>query len=189
MVISRQFYFVLLAALMAERAFELWLSTRNARRAFARGGIECGCGQYRIMVVFHTFFIIACGIESALRNPSSPAALSSLALPGEAAAQALRYWSIATLGERWNTRVIIIPNTTPITSGPYRYIRHPNYVAVALEMVCVPLIRGLVITAAVFSAANLLVLAGRIRLEEQALGDSYQYAFAQQPRFIPDLLR
>jgi methyltransferase len=108
-----------------------------------------------------------------------------IALAGEAAAQALRSWSVATLGQNWNTRVIVIPGIEPVTSGPYRYIRHPNYVAVALEIACVPLIRGLVIIALAFSVGNAILLAFRIRLEEQALGISYQLAFASRPRFVP----
>jgi methyltransferase len=189
MVISRQIYFAVLAGLAAERLFELWLSERNARDAFARGGIEVGRGQYRIMVAFHTLFIIACAVEAILRNPSFPLALSTIVLIGEVAAQALRYWSVAALGKNWNTRIIVIPNTSPVTSGPYRYIRHPNYAAVAIEMACVPLIRGLIITAAAFSVANAIFLAARIWLEEQALGESYRCAFARRPRFIPGLVR
>ncbi len=189
MVISRGIYFALLAGLVMERLFELWLSKRNARRALARGGIELGRGQYQIMVVFHTLFIIACAVEATFRNPSFPESLSVRALIGEAAAQALRYWSVATLGQSWNTRVIVIPNAPPVTRGPYRYIRHPNYAAVALEIACVPLIRGLMITAAVFSAANAILLAFRIRLEEHALGESYGRAFAARPRFIPGIVR
>jgi methyltransferase len=189
MVISRAIYCALLATLMIERVFELWLSQRNARRTIARGGIELGHGQYRIMVVFHTLFIIACAVEATFRNSPFPRSLSVMALLGEAAAQALRYWSVATLGENWNTRVIVIPNAPPVTSGPYRYIRHPNYAAVALEIACVPLIRGLVITAAVFSAVNAILLAFRIRLEEHALGESYRRSLGERPRFIPGIVR
>jgi methyltransferase len=139
------------------------------------------------MIVFHTLFIFACSVEAILRNPSFPLALSAIALIGEVVAQALRYWSVAALGGNWNTRIIVIPNTSPVTSGPYRYIRHPNYVAVAIELACMPLICGLIITAAAFSVTNAILLAARIRLEEQALGESYQYAFAGRPRFIPGL--
>jgi methyltransferase len=189
MVISRGIFLAILAALVAERIFELWLSNRNARLAFARGGIELGRGQYRIIVAFHTLFIAACAAWAMRPAPPFPPALSILALAGEAAAQALRYWSLATLGRSWNTRVIVIPETEPVTSGPYRYIRHPNYVAVALEIACVPLVRDLVTVALVFSAGNAILLAFRIRLEERALGKSYRIAFASRPRFIPSIVR
>jgi methyltransferase len=189
MVISRRIYFALLAGLVIERLLELWLSKRNARRALARGGVELGRIQYRIIVVFHTLFIIACAVEATFGNSPFPRSLSVMALLGEAAAQVLRYWSVATLGENWNTRVIVIPNAPPVTSGPYRYIRHPNYAGVALEMACVPLIRGLVITAAVFSAVNAILLVFRIRLEEHALGESYRRSLGERPRFIPGIIR
>ena len=189
MVISRGIHFTILAALVVERTAELRLSNRNARLAFARGGIELGRGQYRIIVAFHTLFIAACAAGATRYAPAFPPALSMAALAGEIAAQALRYWSVATLGQNWNTRVIVIPDVEPVTSGPYRYIRHPNYVAVALEIACVPLIRGLVTIAIVFSAGNAILLAFRIRLEERALGKSYQTAFASRPRFIPSVVR
>jgi methyltransferase len=188
MVVSRRAYFALLGGLLIERVFELWLSKRNARRAIARGGVELGHGQYRIVVAFHSLFLIACAVEATLRSPSFPRALCIMALIGEAAAQALRYWSVATLGESWNTRVIVTPGAPPVTSGPYKYIRHPNYTAVTLEIVCVPLIRGLLITAAASFAINAILLAFRIRLEERALGEPYRRAFAERPRFIPDII-
>jgi methyltransferase len=183
-VISQRTFLGLLGLLIVERIYELWLSRRNARKAFGRGAIEVGRGQYRVMVTFHALFIISCAVEAILRKRGVPPTVSRLALIGEAAAQALRYWSVATLGERWNTRVIVTPNSPPITQGPYAYMRHPNYSAVALEIACVPLIRGLFITATVFSAANALLLAYRIRLEESAMGPLYETAMGKRPRFI-----
>jgi len=188
MVISRGIFLAILTALVAERIFELWLSKRNARLAFARSGIELGRGQYRIIVAFHTLFLAACAAGAIRNAPAFPPALSMAALAGEIAAVALRSWSVATLGQTWNTRLIVIPNIEPVTSGPYRYIRHPNYVAVALEIACVPLIRDLVTIALVFSAGNAILLAFRIRLEERALGKSYQIAFASRPRFVPSIV-
>ena len=188
MVISRGIYLAILAALVVERIFELWLSNRNARLAFARGGIELGRGQYRIIVAFHALFIAACTAGAMRYAPAFPRALPIVGLAGEAVAQALRYWSIATLGQNWNTRIIVIPGIEPVTSGLYRYIRHPNYVAVALEIACVPLIRGLVTIAIVFSAGNAILLALRIALEERALGELYRRAFTSRRRFIPRLI-
>jgi methyltransferase len=184
-VISLRIYLGILAGLTAERICEFWLSNRNARRAFAHGGIEVACGHYAVMVAFHAAFLISCTTESLLHAPALPRVLASVALAGEVAAQALRYWSVATLGENWNTRIIVVPGGEPVTSGPYRYIRHPNYLAVALEIVCVPLIRGLVITAVIFSVGNTLLLVRRICLEERALGEPYRRAFASHRRFIP----
>jgi methyltransferase len=185
MVISRRGYFGLLLLLVTERVYEVWLSRRNARRTFSRGGIEVGRGQYRAMVTFHVLFIIACAVEATFHRPRFPLSLTLIALIGEGGAQALRYWSVVSLGEHWNTRVIVVPNEPPVTAGPYRYVRHPNYAAVVLEIACVPLVRGLWITAAVFSAVNAVLLASRIRLEENALGDNYGATFVRRPRFIP----
>jgi methyltransferase len=185
MLISRRNYFGLLALVVMERVCELALSRRNARRAVSRGALEVGHGQYRVIVAFHALFIIGCAVEATFRDPQVPAFISRIAVIGEVGAQALRYWSVATLGERWNTRIIVDANQVPITTGPYRYVRHPNYAAVVLEIACLPLVRGLLITAVVFSALNALLLAFRIRLEERALGDTYQIVFARRPLFIP----
>lgn len=185
MVISRRCYFGLLLLLVAERLYELWLSRRNARRAFSRGGVEIGHGQYNAIVAFHVLFLVACAAEATFRSPQIPSSVTLIALIGEAGAQVFRYWSIASLGERWNTRVIAIPGEPPVTAGPYNYVRHPNYTAVVLEIACMPLIRGLWITAATFSAVNAILLTSRIRLEEGALGNSYKATFGARPRFIP----
>jgi methyltransferase len=185
MLISRRNYFGLLALVVLKRVCELALSRRNARRAVSRGAVEVGHGQYRVIVAFHALFMIACAVETTFRNPEVPAFIGRIALIGEAGAQALRYWSVATLGERWNTRIIAVANQMPITTRPYRYVRHPNYAAVVLEIACLPLVRGLLITAVVFSAVNALLLAFRIRLEETALGDTYQTVFVRRPLFAP----
>jgi methyltransferase len=183
MVNAVLYYWVFLALLALERVGELVLSRRNASRAFARGAVEVGQRHYRVMAAFHTLFLLACAAEATRR--SFPGALGWAALGGALAAQALRYWAIATLGERWNVRVIVLPGAVPVVAGPYRWVRHPNYVAVCLEMLCVPLVFGAWWTALAFSAGNALLLLVRIRTEEKALGDSYSQAFAATPRFFP----
>ncbi|MBJ6763373.1 hypothetical protein JGU66_21620 [Myxococcaceae bacterium JPH2] len=190
MVISTTWlYLGFLTLLVAERVVELVLSKRNAARAFARGGVETGQGHYRVMVAFHTCFLVACAVEVVLGERPFLGWASVVALAGAVAAQALRYWAIATLGERWNSRIIVVPDLPPVTGGPYRYLRHPNYVAVVLELLCVPLIHGAWVTALVFSLGNLLLLLVRIRAEEQALGAAYAREFSRRPRFIPEVRR
>ncbi|RKG62164.1 hypothetical protein D7X30_02245 [Corallococcus sp. AB011P] len=175
--------------LVAERLLELVLSKRNAARAFARGGVETGQGHYRFMVVFHTLFLVACVAEVfGLQRPFW-GAWSWAALVGAAVAQGLRYWAIGTLGDRWNSRIIVVPGLAPVTGGPYRFLRHPNYVAVVLELFCVPLIHGAWVTAVVFTVGNAALLYVRIRAEEAALGAVYSEAFAHRPRFIPEVRR
>ena len=178
-------YLALLALLSAERLVELWLSRRNARLAFARGAVEVGQFHYRIMAALHTAFLISCALEVWLWHRPFPGALGWAALGAVFLAQALRYWAIFTLGDRWNTRVIVLPNLPPVTTGPYRFLRHPNYLAVVIEMVAIPMVHGAWLTAVVFSLANAALLAVRIRAEEKALGPAWEAAFARLPRFLP----
>ncbi len=185
MVTSVWLYLGFLGLLGAERLVELALSRRNAQRAFARGGVEAGQGHFRVMALMHTAFLFACGAEVLLQDRAFPGAAGWVALVAAVGAQALRYWAIATLGDRWNVRIIFVPGDLPVTSGPYRFIRHPNYVAVVLELLVVPLIHGAWVCAVVFSLANAAVLTFRIRAEERALGAAYATAFAQRPRFVP----
>ncbi|HEX8438543.1 isoprenylcysteine carboxyl methyltransferase family protein [Archangium sp.] len=178
-------YLVLLGLVMVERLVELVLSTRNARWAMAQGGREVGQAHYRVMTVFHTAFLLACAGEVLVFQRTFPGGVGWLSLAGAVAAQLLRYWAISTLGPRWNTRIIFVPGAEPVTSGPYRLVRHPNYVAVIMEMVFLPLIHGGYLTALLFSLGNAALLLVRIRAEEEALGVEYQRAFADRPRFLP----
>lgn len=171
--------------LAAERVGELWLSARNARRAFEKGAVEVGQAHYRVMAAFHTLFLVSCLAEVLLVPRPFPGTLGWVALAVAVLAQALRYWAIGTLGDRWNTRIIFLPDATPVTSGPYRWVRHPNYVAVVAELAAVPLIHGAWWTAVIFTAGNAALLYVRIRAEEAALGERYAHAFADRPRFVP----
>src|SRR5260221_2458612 len=135
------------------------------------------------MALLHAAFLHACAVEATQR--AFPGAAGWTALGFGLGAQALRWWAIASLGESWTVRVIVVPGAAPSRRGPYRFVRHPNYIAVILEMLFVPIIHGAYLTALLFSALNALVLRARIRDEERALGPSWQRAFAQVPRFIP----
>jgi methyltransferase len=187
MVISEGAYLILLALLAVERVFELFISRRNARWAFAHGGIEVGRSHYRVMVTMHTLFLASCAAESIGVAHSISPIVSEVALLGAFLAQFLRYGAVVTLGERWNTRIIVTPGAAPVTRGLYRWIRHPNYVAVVIEIAALPLIRGCWITAVIFTIANALVLAVRIPAEERALGANYSEAFSSVARFFPRL--
>jgi methyltransferase len=178
-------YLAFLGALGAERIAELIISARNARWAFMRGAQEAGHGHYPVMAAFHTLFIISCAGEALIFKRTFPGVVGWIALAGALAAQALRYWAVATLGHRWNTRIIVLPGAAPVTSGPYRFLRHPNYLAVVMEMICVPMIYDCWLTAIVFSAGNAMLLRVRIKAEESALGDAYQHSFSSIPRLLP----
>ncbi len=187
MVISLTAYLALLGALGAERIIELIISARHARWAFARGGTEAGAAHYPAMAAFHTLFILSCAGEAIIFKRTFSATLGWIALGGALFAQAMRYWAVAALGRRWNTRIIVLPEVAPVASGPYRFLRHPNYLAIVIEMICVPMIYGCWITAVVFSAGNAMLLRVRIKAEESALGAPYQEAFSSVPRLIPRL--
>lgn len=185
---SRALYLALVALVAAERVVELVLSKRHAARTLARGGqLADSRAAYAAMVAFHTLFLAAAPLEVVVAGrPCRPlqAALMTALLAGS---MALRYWAIATLGERWNTRVIVVPGEAAIDRGPYRFLRHPNYVAVVVEMFALPLVHGAWVTALAASAGNALLLAHRIRTEERALAEATDYAtrFGGLGRFLP----
>ncbi|MDX2969655.1 isoprenylcysteine carboxyl methyltransferase family protein [Kribbella solani] len=156
---------VLLVAL--ERVAELVVSLRNARWSFAQGGVESGRGHYPYMVALHTLLLAACLVEAAQR-PFVPA-LGWTMFAVVLLAQGLRWWCITVLGHQWNTRVIVVPGLRLVARGPYRWLRHPNYVAVVAEGIALPLVHTAWVTALVFTVLNIPLLAVRIRTEESAL--------------------
>jgi methyltransferase len=162
--------FTALIVLVAlERVAELVVSRRNAAWSLERGGRETGGGHYPFMVVLHTGFLAGALLEAWWRRPDVSPTLAWSMFLVVLAAQALRWWCIATLGHRWNTRVIVVPGMEPVTGGPYRFLRHPNYVAVVLEGFALPLVHACWITAVVFTVANAALLVVRIRVEDEAL--------------------
>lgn len=180
-------YLAGLGALAVERLFELRLSSRNATRQLALGAEEFGRGHFPVMVALHTAFLFACAAELLAFHPPLWLGLALPALAVALAAQGLRYWAVWTLGDRWNTRVIARRGDAPVTRGPYRYLRHPNYLAVVLELAAVPLIHGCWRTALCFGLGNAALLAVRIPAEERAMGELYRTAFEGRPRLIPEV--
>ena len=160
---------VVVALVGLERLAELVVSNRNAAWSLERGGRETGQRHYPFMVVLHSGLLVGMLVEAWVRRPDVPAALAWSMLALAIASQALRWWCITTLGPRWNTRVIVVPGLAPVTGGPYRFFRHPNYVAVVVEGVALPLVHGAWITAVVFSILNAALLTVRIRVEDEAL--------------------
>jgi methyltransferase len=157
---------LLLGFVTLQRLFELLLSRRNEARLKLRGAVEAGANHYPVMVLLHvvwlgTLWLLAWNLE-----PNMLLVAAFLAL------QPLRYWVIATLGDRWTTRVFVIPGATLVRTGPYRFFSHPNYLIVILEIALVPLAFGLVLVAVVFSVLNLALLAWRIRIEQRALAEA-----------------
>jgi len=162
-------YVILIGLVAAERVAELVVSQRNLATSKARGGSEFGGGHYPAMVVLHTALLASCLAEVlVLHRPFIPILGWSM-LAVALAAQGLRWWCITTLGWQWNTRVIVVPGAARVTGGPYRYLSHPNYVAVALEGVALPLVHSAWITAVVFTVLNAALMMARIKVENAAL--------------------
>ena len=171
-------YAALIFATGAERFVELGVSSRNAAWAFKHGGVEFGRRHFPFMVALHTGMLLACLAEVFLLQRDFIPWLGYPMLVVALASQGLRWWCIGTLGKRWNTRVIVVPGLPLVRRGPYRFLNHPNYVAVVAEGIALPLVYDAYITATLFTAINLvLLLRFRIPVEERALA----YGLAQQP--------
>lgn len=169
-----QLAFVGLVVLVAlARLVELRVARRHLAWARARGGVERGAGHYPVMVALHVGLLVGAPLEVWLADRPFVPALAVAMIVLLAAAHALRWWCITSLGPQWNTRVVVVPGLPVVTRGPYRWswLRHPNYVAVVAEGVALPLVHGAWMTATVFTVANLALLTVRVRVEEQALAD------------------
>lgn len=160
---------VLIALVAVERVVELAVSRRNLRWSRARGGVEFGHSHYPFMVGLHVFLLVGSLIEVwAWQRPLVPA-LSWAMLVLVVASQVLRWWCISTLGRRWNTLVVIVPGMPRVTGGPYRWMRHPNYVAVVIEGIALPMAGFAWVTAVIFTLLNIPLLLTRLRVENEAL--------------------
>jgi methyltransferase len=160
--------FSMAAVLIIQRLVELRIAARNRRYILEHGGQEFNPEHYPLFLLLHTGWFISWMYEAVLINQLNSSWLIWLGL--FVMAQGLRYWCITSLGRCWNTRILIIPGKKRIQQGPYRLIPHPNYLAVCLELACVPLMFGAVATAIIASLLNAILLIGiRIPAEEKAL--------------------
>ena len=162
-------YTLLIAAVAVERLMELVVSKRNWAWSRDRGGSEFGAGHYPVMVTLHTALLAGCLVEVFVFDRPFIPALGWPMLAVVMAAQVLRWWCISTLGHQWNTRVIVVPGADRVVGGPYRLIPHPNYVAVVIEGIALPLVHSAWLTAVVFTVLNAALLRTRIRVENAAL--------------------
>ena len=184
---SRVLYSALVMLVALMRISELVVSRRNIARLFKRGAVEVGRSLYPWMVAVHTGFLAACVAEVWLMDRPLIPSLAGVMLGLLVVAAGIRYWVIRVLSDRWSTRVVLLPGAPPVTSGPFRWLRHPNYLAVIIEFVALPLVHTAWLTAMVFSLANGAVLFIRVRIEEAALADGGDYlaAMGNRPRFFP----
>lgn len=157
---------LLIGYVVLTRLAELFIARRNTRRLLAMGGYEVGSGHYPLIVLLHVAWIIALIV---LVPTQTPPAIHFLAL--FMVIQVTRYWVISSLGGRWTTRIIVVPGSSLVTKGPYRWLRHPNYLVVVSEIVLLPLVFGAWEIAVGFSVVNAMLLSYRIRIENAALAN------------------
>jgi len=166
---SRVAFTFLIVIIAIQRVWELGVSTRHLRGLKARGAIEVGTGHYPWMVALHSAFLVSCLAEVWLLGRTWRPMIAVFAVFFLGVALVLRWWTLATLGERWTTRVLVVPGEELVSSGPYRWLRHPNYLVVVMEIAAIPMVHCAWLTALVFTFANLVLLRERIRVEEGAL--------------------
>ena len=182
-------FLALLLTVAALRIVELRISKQHQKEMIARGAAKVDEPRFRWMVVLHTAVLIGAALEVVLlKRPLVP----WLAAPMFAvflAANAVRWWVIRTLGQHWNVQVMDSTSLGVVTTGPFRYVRHPNYAAVFAEMLALPLIHTAWITAALGAIAHIAVLGQRLSTEERMLfaNPDYREAMAGKPRFVPGL--
>lgn len=156
-----------------QRLAEMAWAARNVRRLERRGAVESGRGHYPAMVALHGGWLAATAIESSRTPRTRPALLAAyLAL------QPLRYWVIRSLGDRWTTRILVVPGEPTVATGAFRWFRHPNYMVVAAEIALLPLALGARRSAPVFSLLNTLLMVVRIPAEQKALSNATESSSA-----------
>lgn len=163
------FFPIFMGFVILQRLGELLLAKRNEKILLEKGGVEFDRSGYNFIVLMHTMFFISLVVEYYLlsRNLSS---FWLILFALFVSAQGLRYWAIASLGEYWNTRIIVLEGAPIIKKGPYRFLNHPNYIAVCTELAVIPLIFSCYYTPLIFSILNFFLIRRRIKIEEKALG-------------------
>lgn len=164
------YYYLFILAIAAERLVELAVAQRNAKWSMAHGGKEFGRDHYPAMVSMHALLLVSCVVETWALGRPFIAWLGWPMLAVVALSTFVRWRCVSVLGKHWNPRLIVIPNAPLVSGGMYRWVRHPNYTAVAAEVAALPLVHSAWLTAIVFSIANALLLNVRIRAENAALG-------------------
>ena len=162
-------YIVLVLAVAVQRLAEVRISRRHVRALKASGAVEHAAHQMPVMVALHTMWLAACLAEPLLWSRPIIPTLLMAALAMLLAGQMLRWWARRTLGSRWTVPIITLPGVPRVTNGPFRYLNHPNYLGVVIEIAALPLVHAAYVTALVFTVANALLLIWRIAAEERAL--------------------
>jgi methyltransferase len=182
-------FLALLLVVAALRIVELQISRRHQAQLVARGAPKVAEPRFRWMVLLHTAVLIGAALEVVfLKRPFYPL-LAAIMFVIFLAANAVRWWVIRTLGQHWNVQVMDSTRLGVVSTGPFRFVRHPNYAAVFAEMLALPMIHTAWITAIAGSLAHIAVLAQRLGTEERVLlaNPEYRVAMESKPRFIPGL--
>jgi methyltransferase len=172
-----------------QRITELIIAKRNEKWMVSQGAIEFGRGHYPAMVAIHTAFFLSFILEVAYFQKFLSAYWPWL-LAIFLFTQGMRVWALTSLGRFWNTKIIILPGAEVVKKGPYKIIKHPNYLIVAVELIVIPLMFNAFITMMAFTVLNIIILSIRIPAEEKALKEltEYEHRFNKQGRFVPNLL-
>ncbi|RLQ95154.1 isoprenylcysteine carboxyl methyltransferase family protein [Falsibacillus albus] len=180
------FFYVMLSVIAFQRIFELIIARRNEKYLKAKGAIEFGKGHYRFMVLIHVLFFVSMMTEVDLGAKFSSPLLPYL-FTMFLFTQAARIWAISSLGEYWNTKIIVLPEAKVPKKGPYKLMRHPNYLIVTLELLLIPMMFHAYFTLFAFTVLNALILSIRIPIEEKALSGAtnYETAYKNENRFLP----
>jgi methyltransferase len=182
-------FLALLVVVGLLRIVELQISKKHQREMISRGAAKVEEPRFKWMVILHTAVLIGAALEVVLlKRPFIPV-LAAVMLVIFLAANVVRWWVIRTLGQHWNVQVMNSTSLGVVSSGPFRYVRHPNYAAVFSEMVALPLIHTAWITAIAGAAAHAIVLSQRLSTEERVLlaNDEYRASMGNKPRFLPGL--
>jgi methyltransferase len=182
------FFYLFMGFIIVQRLVELAIARRNERWMISKGAIEYGAGHYPIMVLLHSAFILTVIFEVSYFHREL-SRFWFLIIAGFLFTQAIRVWALRSLGPYWNTKIIVLPGATVVKKGPYQFIKHPNYVIVAMEIILIPLLFNAYTTAILFSILNIIILSVRIPAEEKALAEwtSYDADLDGNRRFLPVL--
>ncbi|TSB45639.1 isoprenylcysteine carboxyl methyltransferase family protein [Alkalicoccobacillus porphyridii] len=179
------YVYLFIGLVIAQRLAEVVVAKSNERWMKERGAFEAGASHYPVMVALHSCFFVSLLVEVTVESLTW-SIWSVLPLVIFLLAQIIRVWALVSLGRYWNTKIIVLPDADPIQRGPYRWIRHPNYLVVVLEILFLPLIFQAYVTAILFSLFNVVMLMVRVKIEEEALDQDgrYQEKFHEVGRFM-----
>ena len=184
---TKLFFVSVVVLVFIQRMFEVRFSNRNVARIISEGGSERSSNYLPAVRLLHISWFLAMILEVYLLHRPFVPVLAAIGLVGAVAGQCLRYFSMRALGYRWTVPIMTIPRAPVVDSGIYRYLRHPNWLGVVLELALIPLIHSAYLTSIFFSLGNAFIMHKRINAEEEALSQdsNYEMAFKNRPRFIP----